>query len=915
MKRRLIGDYLPLEDIGSKSAREKSARHGHISTLHPWWARRPLAASRATTYAALVDIPEDRESTAEFVAELSKWSNPIPPDIINKARHDIMKCHRARCTTSASEDIPKVLDPFGGGGSIPLEGLRLGCQTYSNDYNPVACIIQKCTLEFPLRYSDGNTKGHSRLVADIRKWANWVLEESRKEIGKFYPDDKDGYIPSGYVWARAVPCQNPACGAEIPLMRQFWLAKRQKKKISLYPIVEKREVTFEIVGDGHAEFPPDFDPTKGTIHKAKATCLVCGTTTTPDMTKKLFQSDQAHDRMVAVILRHGKKPGKFYRSATPKDAKIVESVAAVLDDKRLEYERTYGMDPLPDEILSTPDNKEFKPGSPQWHPLRPVLYGMTRWLDLFNVRQKLVMTVFLSKIRQVEELIRQVEDSEYTKVLICYMAILLDRMADKNATLVTYQPNRENIAHVFVRQALSMVWDYVELNPFDNQGWPNMTEWVCRAVEHCTKINNSPAKITCASATSLPYEENFFDAVLTDPPYYDNITYAIISDFFYVWLKRSVGHLFPDLFVTPLTPKTKEVIVNETYAINVAGHKLPEIKTAKDYENLLSQSLSEIYRVLKPNGVLVLVYTHKSVIGWETLINAILASGLVITGTWPIHTEMKARMTAKGNAALASSIYIAGRKMPKQGIGFYGEILKELRRHLEGRLATFWKMKLRGADFFVSAIGASIEVFAKYDTIQNDAGDVIDVAAFLHDIRRMVSDYAISKIMHGTIAESVPPIARLYVLWRWSFGTTKVQFDNALKMCQGIGVDIDRELKRSDGLLKKAGEYIAMLGPEQRKLDKIDQTDLLDVLHSVLLLWKDSNRTGIKDVLRDSGYDRVETLYAVAKAISEANPNSRESQLIDGFLTGKDTMIVSTISSGSYQTRFISDTDGGVMVS
>ena len=914
MKRRLIGDYLPLEDISSESSRERYVRHGHISTLHPWWARRPLAASRATTYAALVDTPEDRESTAEFIAKLSKWSNPIPHDIIAKARQDIAECHQSRDAATIS-DMPKVLDPFGGGGSIPLEGLRLGCETYSNDYNPVACIIQKCVLEFPPRYQDKDTQGRSRLASDIRKWANHIMEESRKEIGKFYPDDTDGYIPSGYVWARTIPCQNPACAAEIPLMRQFWLAKRDNKKISLYPVVEENKVRFDIVGDSHAKFPLDFDPTKGTIHRAKATCLVCGTTTTPAMTKKLFQSGQAHDKMVVVILRHRRKSGKFYRLATENDVRMVESVAAVLHDKRAEYERVYGVDPLPDEILSTPDNKEFKPGRPQWDTMKPVVYGMTRWQDLFNIRQKMVMVVFLSNIRRAEETIRQTENSEYAKALVCYMAILLDRMVVKNATLVTYDVTREKIQNVFGRQALSMVWDYVELNPFDNQGWPNMTEWVCRAVEHCTKINNTPAKVTCTSATSLPYDNDFFDVVLTDPPYYDNIAYAMISDFFYVWLKRSVGHLFPDIFVSPLTPKTKEVIAYETRAIDVTGHNLPDIKTTKDYERLLSESLSEIYRVLKPKGVLVLVYTHKSVTGWETLINAILSSGMVITGTWPIHTEMKSRMIAKGNAALASSIYIAGRKIPKQGTGFYGEILKELRQHLEGRLATFWDMGLRGADFFVSAIGASIEVFAKYNTVQNDSGDTIDATTFLHDIRVMVSDYAISKIMHGTIAESVSPIARLYVLWRWSFGTAKVQFDNVLKMCQGMGVNINQELKRPGTLFKKTGEHITVLGPEQRKPDKMSQTDLLDVLHMVLLLWRDGNHTGIEDLLRNSGYGRTDTIYAVAKAVSEANPNSRESQLIDGFLTSKGVMMTSKKSPDSYQTKFINDANGEVSVS
>jgi putative DNA methylase len=256
--KRFIEYSFPIKEVSIEGAREKNIRHGHISILHIWWARRPLFTSRATNYVALIPAPEDIDEynkKRNFIVELAKWENSLDQKLIKQAREDILKANNGK--------PPKVLDPFGGGGAIPLEALRLGCEVYSNDYNPVAVLIQKCTLEFPQKYGqekikidtsngmidDANKTKVSKLVYDVEKWGNYVLEEAKKEIGRFYPDDEDGSTPVGYIWARTVSCQNPACGAEIPLMRQFWLAKKKNKKVSLYPYVEGKEVKFKIVGD------------------------------------------------------------------------------------------------------------------------------------------------------------------------------------------------------------------------------------------------------------------------------------------------------------------------------------------------------------------------------------------------------------------------------------------------------------------------------------------------------------------------------------------------------------------------------------------------------------------------------------------------------------------------------------------
>ncbi|MGB9765799.1 MAG: DUF1156 domain-containing protein, partial [Candidatus Saccharicenans sp.] len=319
--KRLIEVTFPVKEVSEISAKEKNIRHGHISTLHIWWARRPLASSRATNFAALIPAPDDPvelEKKRQFIIELSKWENSLNQSLLEKARKEILEANGGV--------PPKVLDCFAGGGSIPLEALRLGCETHAVEYNPVAVLILKCTLEYPQKYgraqnisSDlklGSQKSTNPLLDDVEKWGNWVLKEAQEEIGNFYPADEDGYIPVGYIWARTIPCQNPTCGAEISLMRQFWLAKKENKKVALYPYIYGKKVKFKIVGTGYEKMPKDFDPERGTVSRAVAICPVCGSTIDDKTTRRLFQEGKAGERMVAVVLHHPERSGKTYRLAT-----------------------------------------------------------------------------------------------------------------------------------------------------------------------------------------------------------------------------------------------------------------------------------------------------------------------------------------------------------------------------------------------------------------------------------------------------------------------------------------------------------------------------------------------------------------------------------------------------------------------
>uniref|UniRef100_A0A7C4UFB0 DUF1156 domain-containing protein n=1 Tax=candidate division WOR-3 bacterium TaxID=2052148 RepID=A0A7C4UFB0_UNCW3 len=485
--KRFIEVSFPVKEVSAESAREKNIRHGHISTLHIWWARRPLASSRATSYAALIPAPKNDlewDKKRQFIIELSKWENSLNPAIIEKARKDIL-------STNGGKPL-KVLDPFAGGGSIPLECLMLGLETYASEYNPVAVLILKCTLEYPQKYGKpkeikedlgllktGEVK--NPLLEDVKKWGNWVLESAKKEIGKFYPEEKDGSIPVGYIWARTIPCQNPSCNAEIPLMRQFWLAKKDNKKVALKPYVKDKKVEFEIVGQDKP-FPKDFEPEKGTVSRAIAHCLVCGSTVDDNTVRKLFQEGKAGQRMIAVVLHHPRMQGKIYRLATEKDLEIFKEAEKYLEEKRKKLMEEWGIDPVPDESI---DPNSVKPRT-MW------LYGMTRWGDLFNSRQKLALITFTEKVRLAyNKMIEEGYDKEYAKAVVSYLGLAIGRCSDFESTLCRWHPQWEFIPNTFARQALPMGWDYAELNLFSpvlTGTWESMVGQIENVISHFSQI-------------------------------------------------------------------------------------------------------------------------------------------------------------------------------------------------------------------------------------------------------------------------------------------------------------------------------------------------------------------------------------------------------------------------------------------
>jgi putative DNA methylase len=908
---RLIEADFPLRKVSEESVREKNIRHGHISTLHIWWARRPLAASRTTALAALLpDDPRRREELLALVRDIAPWevvSNGNAPQI-EKARQLIREAFGGRA--------PRVLDCFAGGGSIPLEALRLGCETYALDYNPVAVLILKAVLEFPQRFGRPDQvktvplppdlqeqpqtdqrlldveakRTQSPLLQAVSAWGAWVLEEARKELEQFYPKDPDGSIPVGYIWARTLPCQNPACGAEIPLMRQTWLAKKDKRKIALklIPDHKARRVEVEIVG-ANGE-PIDFDPEEGTVSRAHVRCPLCGGTIDDETTRRLFREGKSGQRLMAVVLHHPDRPGKTYRLPTEHDLEAYHAAEAALVSARHRLAQDWGIDPVPDEPL--PSERP----SPNARGLSAITrYEIRSWGDLFNPRQKLALITFAEKVRQAHaHLLAQGAEPEFAKAVVTYLALSLDMMAAFCNTLARWENTSEAIKQLFSRQALPMLWDYAELHPFSGStgSWEAGWEYYLGVLAHLTRIppaNPQSASPTIAhgSATALPWPENFFDAVLTDPPYYDNVPYSDLSDFFYVWLKRTIGDLYPDLFATPLTPKSEEIIWHQRHGGSYESGK-------KFFEEKLIEALREIRRVLRPDGIAVIVFAHKTTEAWETVINALLEAGLYLTASWPIHTEMRARLNAQETASLASSIYMVCRKRTTSEVGEYPTVRREIEARVRQKLTQFWEEDIRGADFFMSAIGPAVEAFGKYARVEKLSGEPVTVAELLEYVRKVVAEFALERVLGSAQLGGVDVATRFYLLYRWTYKHARVPFDEARRLAQSVGVELTT-LWDSGGLVERQREYVRVPTPLERARSanfarRTKFETMIDALHYAVWLWDQNERKRLLDhLLKTYGSDEI--FWQVAQAIAEVLPEGdKEKQLLQGLLYGRRSL-------------------------
>ena len=754
-----------------------------ISLIHQWFARRPSTASRATAFAALIEPPEDSKELAHIEATLEHLSyEDINPDRMQEGRIDMEKYHVGR---------PKVLDPFGGGGSIPLECIRLGCEVYSNDYNPVAAIIQKCTLEYPQKYggmSFGMNPSESRLLKDIRYWGGWLEDEVKKELKPYFPSDTG--TPSIYIWARTIPCQG--CGRTIPLLRSF---KIKTDEAALRPSVDGFDV-IEATGNIH-----------GTISSGNVTCLSCGTSVPSKRTSEMLRADPDNDMLVCVA-EQSPKGKRHYRKVNQSDKEAYELYSAKLKHVRKRFKELYHIDPVPSEIINTPTGKEYKPNQPYWVLNGPCTIGQTKWGDMFNVRQKLVMVTMLNKIREARNIIGSNNESGYAECMGCYLTMIMNRLVLKNSRNTRWH-SRGSIGGTITSSAIEKLWSYTEITPFNStMGIRAQTEMLIRAVQTAMQSYGKPATITCTSATHMPYDNETFDAVFTDPPYYNMKSYADLSDYYYVWMRRSIGDLFPDWFKSQLSPKTQECVENESLVRGLRGSGLTkhdlDIKDGRFYENVMAKSLSEMHRVLKPDGICIIVYSHTKLDSWETLISAIKKSGFIITAAWPIATELKNRLSARNTASVQSSIYMVARKGRRGLVGYYKTVKSELADILP-KLEDIRECLAR-EDYLIAAIGFALQTITKYEVIKHDSGETVEIDVILKHTRQIAVQHRMRDII-GRSAE-FDPITTFYLMYRYTYGDRPAQFDSAKKLAQGCGITM-----ADHGIIKKERDKVRVLGP------------------------------------------------------------------------------------------------------
>ena len=895
-ERRLIGQILPIREISEGGAAEKSRSHGRISNIHRWWAAKPTTVSRITAYAALVGPPlSDHQEMIRDMCDYDRTTDPNKSTIRDRARDHIRDVW--------GDNPPKILDPFGGSGALPFAAAWLGCESYSIDYNPVAVLIQKCVLEYPAKHG-------RKLFGDVKKISEELGDKIRDGVAEFYPTgdvthsdgmDNTGraYTLYGYRWCRTVPC---ICGAIIPLAQSYLLSGK-KTKIHLYPVIhDDKSVTFSIAGGPYGAGPKGFEKSPpGQIRNKVAKCAVCGHTYTHIEIRKMFSDGKGGEQMLVAVYTHTKKRGRFYFEINKEfdDILLFKKCKKELEKRRAVFRGKYGVDPMPTNIISTPDGKEYGDGGSYWRTSRVVAYGYTRWSHLFNDRQLVCLVTILDILRQTEKRTIAEYGKEYGTVIMAYLALALDKTIEKYCRLSCWYAPFEYVVGCFARQTISPTWDYAEVEPASI--WHNSVKSVLEGLNAAiSAADGGKCYVQMGTATDLPYDDNYFDAVCTDPPYYDSMQYSKISDFFYVWLKKAIGHLPPyqKLFRGILTPKKDEVVQTSGDVTGFSGSS--SIVRDKDgYQKLMTKALKEMYRVLKPDGILTLVYAHKTTAGWETLIQSILDSGFVITAAWPIDTESRTRMGAQNTASLASSIYMVARKWKKKPRRHYRDVNPELRDYVVSKLDHFTKEGISGADFYISAIGASCAIYGKYESVlRDDTGKPVTVRDILDEIRGLCSDYIVRKLItDGDAASNIDQMSRIYISWRWAYGDRSVDYDEARKMFTGVGLDISEHM---GNIVKKKGKAISMLDSKGRKNIR-GHSNMIDILHKSLQLWREQNIEEMRKLLASTGNYKNPRFFAVCQAIIEAgaqNPNAHpetaEKREIEAFLAGRraeaDTM-------------------------
>jgi putative DNA methylase len=792
-KPKLIEVALPLEDINRESAREKSIRHGHPSTLHLWWARRPLAACRAVLFAQLVDDPsahpeefpteadqeKERKRLHDIISELVKWENIHNESLFKQARAEIWK--------SCDGNPPPILDPFAGGGSIPLEAQRLGLEAHASDLNPVAVLINKALIEIPPKWaghppvfpgaadSAQSWPGATGLAEDVRRYGKWMRDEAEKRIGHLYPKVKISGVEAtviAWIWARTVTCPNPACGGTMPLVRSFWLGKKKGKERYVIPRPDGKHVRFEIAG-------PSGVPRPGTVSRTSAICLLCDT---------------------PVPLSYIRAEGKAGRMGA-------QLMAIAAEGKRQRYYLPPNEDHKKAADVPRPDDlpEADLPNNARW--FSPPFYGMEKYADLFSHRQLTALNSFSDLVSEARE--RILEDGgepDYANAIAVYLAFAVDRLADYSSTVATWMPDPKNegIRNTFARQAIPMMWDFAEANVF-SEASGNLKN---HAVGIARVLDVLPRSVVGMSEQADAATRDFSSIVCaTDPPYYDNIGYAALSDFFYIWLRRSLASIYPGLMETVLTPKGDELVADP-----VRHHGKGEAQ--RFFEQGFQSVFARICEATPNEYPMSVFYAFKQAetgddghhvsTGWETLLEGMLGAGWSVTATWPMRTERTGRSIGIGTNALASSIILACRPRPADA-GFIDRrgLIVALREEMPGALQKIEWGNVAPVDLRQAAIGPGMAVFSRYARVNEPDGSQMRVRTALSLINQVLDEW-LSQLEGDVSADT-----RWCVEWFKGHGFEPGEFGDADTLSRGT--DTDTAALDRAGVLRSRGGKVRLL--------------------------------------------------------------------------------------------------------
>ena len=791
-KKKLIEVALPLDAINAESAREKSIRHGHPSTLHLWWARRPLAAARAVIWSSLVDDPsahpeefpteaaqeKERRRLFRILEQLVKWENSNDKRVLDAAKAEILK--------STDGNPPPLLDPFAGGGAIPLEAQRLGLEAHAHDLNPVAVMINKAMIEIPPKFAgqppvnpeaqrnkltEDDWSGTRGLAEDVRYYGEWMKRKAFEKIGHLYPKVKAAegreHTVIAWIWTRTVKCPNPACGCEMPLASSFELSRKKGKEAYVQPIIDGKNIHYEVrYGKGAPDAPK--------MGRGQYRCICCHEVVRSQYIHEAFQQKSTDVQLMAIVGEAG--GGRIYLSADDLQKHIEDNSSCV--DK-------------PDARMNVncPDLVSGRG------------YGFTHWYQLFTKRQLATLAVFTQLAIRMKSVIEEDGGSEdYASAVSVYLAFIIDKLLDSNSAFVSWNITRDGLRNTFARQAIPMVNDYAEVNPFSNSNgcFDNAVGWIIKCIQLFPAAIEGEAKQFDAQSDSTLRDM----MISTDPPYYDNISYADLSDFFYIWLRQILGGIYPSLFRTMLVPKVEELTAM-TYRFG--GSKREAYRFFEDgmltaFQNMVCSVRDDI-----PTTV---YYAYKqsegdengsTSTGWETMLSALVQSGFMITGTWPMRTERAGRTVSIDSNALASSIVLVCRKRPADApVCTRRDFLTALKRELRPAIMNLQESNIAPVDMEQSAIGPGMAVYSRYAQVLEADGTPMTVRTALQLINQELDQYFSEQ--DGTLDRDTMFCISFYK----QFAFRDIKFGEAEKLIRAKNTSTDR--------LKRKGIFYAEKG-------------------------------------------------------------------------------------------------------